>query len=101
MKKDVPCKCTRMYQDSFDLLKSCLVESLTLKDPDPEKKCISPHHNVRVLFRCNQLNWATPTKEAYAIYMSVKKLSFYLDQADMTLRSDHLPLKRFLENKTL
>ena len=40
-------------------------------------------------------------KEAFAIYMSVKKLSFYLDQADNYLRSDHLPLKRFLQKNTL
>ena len=33
--------------------------------------------------------------------MSVKKISFYLDDADITLRSDHLPLKRFLEKITL
>ena len=37
----------------------------------------------------------------YTIYMSVKKLSFYLDDADITLRSDHLSLKRFLEKNTL
>ena len=35
------------------------------------------------------------------IYMSVKKLSFYLDSARITVRSDHLPLKRFLEKSTL
>ena len=33
--------------------------------------------------------------------MSVKKLSFYLDSAHITVRSDHLPLKRFLEKNTL
>ena len=33
--------------------------------------------------------------------MSVKKLSFYLDLARITVRSDHLPLKRFLEKNTL
>ena len=32
-------------------------------------------------FRGSQLNWAALTKEAYTIYMSVKKLSFYLDSA--------------------
>ena len=47
------------------------------------------------LLRGNQLNWAAFPKEAYAIYMSVKKLSFYLHDADITLRSDHLPVKRF------
>ena len=33
--------------------------------------------------------------------MSVKKLSFYLDDADITLRSNHLSLKRILEKNTL
>ena len=33
--------------------------------------------------------------------MSVKKLSFYLDSACITVCSDHLPLKRFLEKNTL
>ena len=56
---------------------------------------------VSGLFRGSQLNWAALTKEAYAIYMSVKKLSFYLIQADVLLKSDHLPLKRFLYKNTL
>ena len=33
--------------------------------------------------------------------MSVKKLSFYLDSAQITLRSNHLPLKKFLEKNTM
>ena len=53
------------------------------------------------LFRGSQLNWATLTKEAYAIYMSVKKLTYYLEDAEITLRSDHLPLKKFLEKEHL
>ena len=40
-------------------------------------------------------------KEAYAIYMSVKKLSFYLTDAEVLLKSDHLPLKKFLQKNTL
>ena len=56
---------------------------------------------VSGLFRGSQLNWAALTKEAYAIYMSVKKLSFYLDSARITVRSDHLPLKKFLEKNTM
>ena len=51
---------------------------------------------VSGLFRGSQLNWATLTKEAYAIYMSVKKLSFYIDTAKITVKSDHLPLKNSL-----
>ena len=53
------------------------------------------------LFRGSQMNWASLTKEAYAIYMSIKKLSYYLEDADITLRSDHLPLRKFLAKNTL
>ena len=40
-------------------------------------------------------------KEAFAIYMSVKKLSFYLTDAQILLRSDHKPLEKFLLKNTL
>ena len=33
--------------------------------------------------------------------MSIKKLSFYLTHVEITLRSDHLPLKKFLLKNTL
>ena len=47
------------------------------------------------LFRGSQINWACLTKEAYVICMSIKKLTYFLEDADITLRSDHLPLKNF------
>ena len=47
------------------------------------------------------LNWAAMTKEAYAIYMTVKKSTFYLTGQEIMLRSDHLPLKKFLNCRTL
>ena len=53
------------------------------------------------LFRGSQLNWACLTKEVYAIYMSIKKLTYYLEDADVTLRSDYLPVKKFLAKNTL
>ena len=56
---------------------------------------------VSGLFKGSQMNWAALTKEAYAIYMSIKKLTYYLEDAEITLRSDHLPLKRFLQRNTL
>ena len=69
-----------------------------------EGKTVTTDHPVAYvsgLFRGSQLNWAALTKEAYAIYMSVKKLSFYLTDADVLLKSDHLPLKKFLQKNTL
>ena len=67
-------------------------------------KTITTDHPVAYvsgLFRGSQINWAALTKEAYAIYMSVKKLSFYLTDAEVLLKSDHLPLKKFLQKNTL
>ena len=48
----------------------------------------------------SQLNWAALTKEAFAIYSSIKKLSYYLEDAEIILRSAHLPLKKFLQKNT-
>ena len=53
------------------------------------------------LFHGSQLNWAAMTKEVYAIYMTVKKSTFYITGHDITLRSDHLPLNKFLKQVTL
>ena len=105
------------------MLKDYLQESPILRYPDPETRYIlytdsskyayaevltqtvdeTDHPVVYVsgLFRGSQLNWAALTKEAYAIYMSVKKLSFYLDSTRITVRRDHLPLKKFLEKNTM
>ena len=60
-----------------------------------------PMSYVSGLFCGSQLNWAALTKEAYAIYMSIKKSTFYLTGHKITLRSDPLPLKKFLRLMTL
>ena len=60
-----------------------------------------PVSYVGELFCGSQINWAALTKEAYAIYMSVKKSTFYITGHEITLRSDHLPLKKFLRKMTL
>ena len=52
-------------------------------------------------FRGSQQNWAGLTKEAYAIYMAIRKLSFYITDAEVTIKCDHLPLKKFLQKQTL
>ena len=51
---------------------------------------------VSGLFHGSQLIWAALTKGVYAIYMSIKKSTFYHTGHEITLRSDHLPLKKFL-----
>ena len=66
-----------------------------------EVQILHPITYMSGLFKGSQMNWACLTKEAYAIYMSIKKLAYYLEDADITLRSDHLPLKKFLAKNTL
>ena len=75
----------------------------TAKGGASQKKTVIHHPILYIsgLFRGSQLNWAALTKEAYAIYMSIRKLSFYLTNADVLIRSDHLPLKKFLRQNTM
>ena len=65
---------------------TCTIDSKTLK----HQHAIT---YVSVLFQSSQHNWTTLTKEAYATYMAVMKLSFYLKDAVITLQNDHLLLK--------
>ena len=74
---------------------------LTQEYEDSGIKKYHPVCYVSGLFRGSQLNWAALTKEAYTIYMSVRKLTFYITGHNVKVKSDHLPLKKCLEKKTL
>ena len=130
-RKNIPFEWTPICQESFELLKSCLMTEPILRYLDPdypyvlftdaskyawacvltqekihqieekEVKILHPITYMSGLFHGSQINLACLTKEAYAIYMSIKKLAYYLEDADITLRSDHLPLKKFLAKNTL
>ena len=50
-----------------------------------EKKVLHPIMYMSGLFKQSQINWACLTKEAYVIYISIKKLVYYLEDADITL----------------
>ena len=130
-KKDVKFEWTSACQKSFELLKEALCGEPVLKYADTSKPytlytdaskygwagiLTQPHVTtvdgkstttdhpvvfVSGLFRGSQLNWAALMKEAFAIYMSVKKLLFYLTDAQILLRSDHKPLEKFLLKNTL
>ena len=128
---DQPFEWTDKCQSSFELLKEVLIKEPILHFPYPNKpyilytdvskymwscvltqqyvhekdgKQVTVNHPITYvsgLFKGSQMNWAALTKEAYAIYMSIKKLMYYLEDTEITLRSDHLPLKRFLQQNTL
>ena len=68
---------------------------------EKEVKMLHPITYMSGLFRGSQMNWACLNKEAYAIYMSIKKLAYYVEDADITLRSDHSVYKQRLNMCTL
>ena len=119
---------TDQCSKAFNHLRELLMEYPILRYPDPKQGYIlytdasgigwsgvltqehldekgkSKNHPICYVsgqFRGSQLNWAALTKEAYAIYMSVRRLSFYVTDAEVTIRSDHLPLKKFLNKQTM
>ena len=130
-RKNVSFEWTPICQESFELLKTSPMTEPILTYPDPnlpyvlftdaskyawacvltqekthqieekEVKILHPITYMSRLFRGSQMNWACLAKEAYAIYMSIKKLAYYLEDADITLRRLHLPLKKFLAKNTL
>ena len=65
-----------------------------------EKEIFHPVTYVSGLFWGPQINWAALVKEAYAIYMAARKLHYYISNADTTIRSDHMPLRKFLMKNT-
>ena len=129
-RKDIPFDWTDACQTAFQMLKEFLLKEPILKYPMPKQPYILYtdaskyawagvltqsyqykenekeyyiHHPITYisgLFRGPQVNWAALTKEAYAINMNVRKLDYYLKEADTTIRSDHLPLKSFLLKNT-
>ena len=102
-RKNIEFEWTSVCQKSSHLLKASLMTEPILKTHTFEEKEIKILHPITYmsgLFRGSQINWVCLTKEAYVTYMSIKKLTYYLEDADVTLRSDHLPLKKFLA-KTL
>ena len=101
-RKDVEFEWTPMCQESFELLKASLIMEPILTYPDPNLPCVlftdaskytwacvltqekthmfeekevkilHPIMYMSGLFRGSQINWACLTKEAYAIYISIK-----------------------------
>ena len=90
-----------MYTDASKYALAGVLTQAYEHKVEGKKKVI--HHLITYLsglFKGSQLNWTKLKKEAYAIYKSVRKLDPYLEGAETTIRSDHLPLKKFLIRDT-
>ena len=110
-KKDVEFEWTTQCHETFNLLKKSITTVPILKYPDPNRPCIlftnaskyawvcvftqacdheqddkkktilHPITYMSGLLRGSRLNWAALTKEASAIHMSVKNLTYYLEDS--------------------
>ena len=86
-----PSKPYVLFTDASKYAWSCVLIQEYIHEIDGKTiKILHPISYQSGLFKESQLNWACLTKEAYAIYMSIKKLNYYLVDADIILRSDHL-----------
>ena len=112
---------TKKCDATFKLLKEKLIENPVLINPQIDKDYVihcnaSKYSYSGILqetrpgteelapvayfsgnFDKTQVKWNITEKEAYAIYRSVKKFTFYITGAKTTVFSDHKPLKNFFE----
>ena len=120
-KKGATFNWTKECDAAFKLLKEKCMEDLVLISPQVDKDYVihcdasnysysgilqqtrpSKEDLARVAyfsenFDKTQVKWNITAKEAYAIYKSVKKFTFYITGAKTMLFSDHEPLKNFFE----
>ena len=68
-----------------------------LQQTRPGKEELAPVAYYSGNFDKTQVKWNITEKEAYAIYKSVKKFTFYITGVKTTVFSDHKPLKNFFE----
>ena len=67
-----------LFMDASKCALACvLTQEKTHMIEGKEIKLLHPITYMSGLFRGSQMNWACLTKEAYAIYMSIKKLKIF------------------------
>ena len=120
-KKGATFNWTKECDAAFKLLKEKLMEDPVLISPQVDKEYVihcdaSKYSYSGILpqtrpgteelvpvayfsgnFDKTQVKWNITEKEAYAIYKSVKKFTFYITGAKTIIFSDHKPLKNFFE----
>ena len=112
---------TPVHNTAFLYLKEAIVQAPILHYPNPDKKYIiytnasdnayeaqlSQEHNgtefpiafLSHTFTETQWKWSTIKWEAYGVYYTIIKGNYYMQGADIIVRSDHKPLAQFLNCK--
>ena len=130
MRKNVPFIWDQKCQDSLNLAKEILTNPSVLIYPDPNEKyhlftdasnytwsaALTQEREIETpkgrekhflpitfhsgTFQGSDMNWAAFQKEASAIHRGIKRMSFYLYEADVIVHSDHKPLAKFIKGMT-
>ena len=110
-----------MHHTAFLHLKEAIIQAPILHYSDPEERYIvytdasdnacraqlSQEHNgmefpvvfLSHTFTETQRKWSTTEQEAYGVYYAITKWNYYLQGADITVKNDHKPLVKFLNEK--
>ena len=80
-----------LYTDASD---TCIGACLTQECDGDEKPLYYLSHKLSR----SQCKWSVVEKEAFAIHFGLRKLDYYLHNAQFVIRTDHKPLKFLLES---
>ena len=89
-------------QASTDASNKTLRDALTsvqsqTQDLHTKSNEVHPVAYISDSFTDSQCHWPARTKECFGIFMSIKKCSFYLQNSDLLVCSDHKPLLKILQ----
>ena len=96
-----------LYTDASD---ECIGACLTQIYDNVDGKlsttpCEKPRHYLSHKLTKSPINWPVIEKEAFAIFYALQKLDQYLHDSEFVIRTDHKPLKNFMnstiENKKI
>ena len=112
---------TAIHHTAFLNLKEAIIWAPILHFPDPNKKYIvytdesddacgaqlfQEHDGTEFpialllhTFTETQRKWSTTEPEAYGVYYMITKWNYYLQGANITVKNDHKPLVKFLNEK--
>ena len=105
------CYSDMLTQASTDKTNETIIKLLTDKDPiksvesqtqdlQLKSNIVHPVAYISGSFNKSQCRWPTITKECFGIFMSIKKCSFYLQNADLLVHLDPKPLLKIFSGNT-
>ena len=84
----------------YSLARTPSWEEFQIQDLQLESNVIHPIAYISGSFSQSQHRWPAITKENFSVFMPIKKCSFYLQNADLLLCSDHKLLLKIFTGHT-